>query len=98
MLRAHRSLMILACVALLCACASGPIETQYWKTLVRPEEWAEIRLAIRRVTPSPVTLCSRDIDSRGHGEITVWTEDNKTYKARKVRGTWYFEDVLLIVH
>ena len=90
--------MTFASVALLCACASGPIETQYWKTLVRPEEWAEIRLAIRKVTPSPVTLCSRDIDSRGQGEVTVWTDDDKTYEARKVGETWYFREVLLIVH
>jgi hypothetical protein len=91
------SIAIAAAAALLCACASGPLETQYGKTGVRLEEWTEIRAAIRKVTLSPVIGCSRPIDSPGRGPVTVWTQDRKSYRASKINGKWRFEEVFVII-
>jgi hypothetical protein len=89
--------MVAAGTALLTACATGPLETQYGKTGVRLEEWTEIRAAIRKVTSSPVIGCSRPIDSPGRGPITVWTQDKKSYRASKINGKWRFEEVFVII-
>ena len=90
--------MVLAATAgLLCACASGPLETQYGKTGVRLEEWTEIRAAIRKVTLSPVICCSRDVESPGRGPVTVWTQDGKTYLASKIHGKWHLEPVVVVI-
>jgi putative N-acetylmannosamine-6-phosphate epimerase len=83
--------------ALLCACAGGPLETQYGKTGVRAEEWTEIRAAIRKVTTSPVIGCSRPVDSPGRGPVTVWTQDKKSYRASKINGKWHFDEVFVII-
>ena len=88
---------IAATAAVLCGCASGPIETQYGKTGVRLEEWTEIRVAIRKVTSSPVIGCSRDIESPGRGPVTVWTQDGKSYRDSKVNGKWKFEQVIVLI-
>jgi hypothetical protein len=86
-------------VAVLSSCApTGPIETQYRKTGVRAEEWAEIRADIRKITPSPVISCSRDVDSPGRGPVTVFTADHKSYTATKVGRSWHFEQVVILLH
>jgi hypothetical protein len=89
--------VVVAVAALVCACASGPLETQYGKTGVRLEEWTEIRAAIRKVTSPPVIGCSRPIDSPGRGPVTVWTQDGKSYRASKINGKWRFEEVFVII-
>ena len=89
-------LVIAATAALLCACTSGPIETQYHTTGVRLEEWTQIRAAIRKVTSSPVTACSRPVDSPGRGPVTVWTQDRRTYLGSKLNGRWQFQEVFVV--
>jgi hypothetical protein len=76
--------------------ACGSIEDQYWSTGVRREEWAEIRSAIRAITPSPVTSCSRSPDDRS-GQVLVWTADHKSYEAQKINGSWHFKEVVIII-
>ena len=94
---AHLARTVFAATAvLLSACASAPIETQYSLTGVRFEEWTEIRAAIRKVTSSPVTGCSRDKDSPGRGPVTVWTQDRKTYLASKINGKWQFREIFIV--
>jgi hypothetical protein len=90
-------ILVAAIAALLCACASGPLETQYGKTGVRLEEWTEIRAAIRKVTSSPVIGCGRPIGSPGRGPVTVWTQDKKSYRAAKINGKWHFDEVFVII-
>jgi hypothetical protein len=90
------SIVVAMTAALLCACATGPIETQYHTTGVRFEEWTEIRAAIRKVTSSPVTGCSRPVDSPGRGAVTVWTQSGKTYLASKTNGKWNFREVFIV--
>src|SRR4029450_3999750 len=89
-------LVVAATGAVLCACATGPIETQYHTTGVRFEEWTEIRAAIRNTTSSPVTGCSRPVGSPGRGPVTVWTQDGKTYSASKANGRWQFQEVFIV--
>src|SRR4029077_13403197 len=89
-------ILFAATAAFLCACAIGPIESQYHTTGVRFEEWTQIRAAIGKVTSSPVTGCSRDVDSPGRGPVTVWTQDRKTYLASKVNGKWQFQEVFIV--
>ena len=97
MVRVASVLIVAATGALLFACASGPLEAQYGKTGVRLEEWTDIRAAIRKVTSSPVIGCSRPIDSPGRGPVTVWTQDQKSYRASKINGKWHFEEVFVII-
>ena len=88
---------ILACLAafeVLCAC--GTLEERYWQTGVRPEEWAEIKTAIRSITSSPVTFCSRSPHDPCVA-VLVWTADNHSYEARKVRGKWQFTEVVIVL-
>jgi hypothetical protein len=81
-------------LALLCGCA-GFVD-RYFPPLVRPEEIAEIKVAIRKITRSPVILCVRPIDSQGRGEVTVTTQDYKSYSATKFHGKWYFHEVVIV--
>jgi hypothetical protein len=69
---------------------------RYFPPLVRPEEVAEIKVAIRKITRSPVMYCKRLSESDGRGEITVTTEDGKSYLATKWRGKWYFHEVVIM--
>jgi hypothetical protein len=81
----------LALALVLFGCIGVPIERQWWSTGVRPEEWAEIRAAMREYTSAPVTLCARTTDQRGEGRVMVTTEDHGDYKhywALKVNGKW----------
>src|SRR5438874_2485857 len=83
----------------LCGCTVQPIENQYRTTHVRPEEWAEIRVAIHSITSSPVTYCSRVPEPKPAyqlDEITVDTADGKHYSARKIRGKWQFHEVIVL--
>jgi hypothetical protein len=94
MLRAARALVVVATAAILCGCAA--IADRYFPPLVRPEECAEIKIAIRKVTSSPVRDCSRPFDSAGPtGKIIVWTADGKTYRAEKVGRKWHFHEVVI---
>jgi uncharacterized lipoprotein YmbA len=96
-----RHMRLLSTVAAVClsACAAQPIENQYSRTGVRAEEWAEIRVAIRSITSSPVTYCSRVPEPKPAyqlDEITVSTADGKNYSARKYRGKWHFHEVIVV--
>jgi hypothetical protein len=98
-----KSVIVVASVATfcLCDCAVQPIENQYGRTGVRPEEWAEIRVAIHSITSSPVTYCSRVPEPKPAyqlDEITVDTADGKHYWARKIRGKWQFHEVIVVGH
>src|ERR1700730_16699641 len=94
MISVSRILACLAAIAVLCAC--GTLEERYWQTGVRPEEWAEMRTAIRRVTSSPVTFCSRSPHDPSVA-VLVWTADNHSYEARKVRGKWQFTEGVIVL-
>ena len=81
-------------LALSCGCA-GFVD-RYFPPLIRPEEIAEIKVAIRKITSSPVKYCTRPSDDSGpRPEIYVWTEDGKSYRC-EIRGKWYFHEVVLV--
>ena len=86
--------MVAVSIVFLSGCAD--FIDRYFPPLVQPEEIAEIKVAIRKVTRSPVTFCTRPIDSAGRGPIIVWTADKKTYNAQKFRGKWYIHEVILV--
>src|ERR1700733_1864852 len=82
-------------LALLCGCA-GFVD-RYFPPLIRPEEIAEIRVAIQKITSSPVKYCTRPTqDSVPRPEIYVFTEDGKSYSAVKIRGKWYFREAVIV--
>lgn len=96
-----KSVVIVAIVAAfcLCNCAALSFENRYGQTGARAEEWAEVRVAIRNITSSPVVLCSRVTEPKPAyqlDEITVSTADGKHYSARKIRGKWQFHEVVIV--
>jgi hypothetical protein len=94
MLNIVRVPMVAVTIILLSGCAG--FSDRYFPPLVRPEEIAEIKVAIRKLTRSPVTFCTRPIDSQGRGPIIVWTAAGKTYNAQKFRGKWYIHEVIIV--
>jgi hypothetical protein len=94
MLSVGRVLIVAVTVILLSGCTH--FIDRVFPPLVAPEEIAEIKVAIRKVTRSPVTFCTRPIDSAGLGPIIVWTADKKTYNAQKTRGKWYIHEIILV--
>ena len=94
MVSVSRILACFAAIEVLCAC--GTLEERYWQTGVHPEEWAEIRTGIRSITSSPVTFCSRSPHDPSVA-VLVWTADNHSYEARKVRGKWQFTEVVIVL-
>jgi hypothetical protein len=96
MLRAVRILLLGVIGSAMVGCASTFVD-KYFPRPVRPEECAEIRIAIRKVTSAPVRDCTRPIDSQGRGPITVWTADDKTYEAQKVGAKWHFHEIIVVL-
>ena len=94
MLRAFQLVAFAVSVSLLCGCA-GFID-RYFPPLVSAQEIAEITVAIRKVTRSPIILCTRPIDSQSRGPIYVTTAEHKDYTAIKWRGKWYFHEVVIV--
>jgi hypothetical protein len=82
-------------IVVLSGCSAGFVD-RYFPPLVRSEEIAEIKVAIRKITRSPVILCTRGSESEGRGEIIVTTQDYKNYSATKWRGKWYFHEVVIM--
>jgi hypothetical protein len=78
---------------LLTAC--GSIDREWLFTGVRSEQLAEIKVAIRSVTSSPLTSWGRG-DNDPPNEVILATADHKTYRARKVRGKWYIVEVVIV--
>ena len=75
-------------------CSAGFID-RYFPPPVLPEEIAEIKVAIRKITRSPVISCFRPGDSEGRAPILVITQDYKSYSATKWKGKWYFHEVFI---
>jgi hypothetical protein len=69
---------------------------RYFPPPVQAEEIAEIKVAIRKITGSPVISCTRSSDSDGRGPVIVTTQDYKTYRATKWKGKWYFHEVFIV--
>jgi hypothetical protein len=95
MLHAPR-LVTLAAAVLLVGCLGVPIENQFWASGVRPEEWAEIRAEMAKISPARVVLCDRGVNSEGKGRVMVTTEhagDYKHYWAEKIRGKWRIKEI-----
>ena len=82
-------------IVLLSGCSAGFVD-RYFPPLVRPEEIAEIKVAIRKITRSSVIYCTRPDISGGRGKVYVTTEDHKSYSAIKWRGKWYFHEVVIM--
>ncbi|MEY2536855.1 MAG: hypothetical protein QOG67_595 [Verrucomicrobiota bacterium] len=66
-------------------------------TGVPTQEQAEIRVAIRAVTKSPVTGFSRR-DDAPRNFCYVYTADRKTWRAIKFHGKWYFEEAIIVLN
>jgi hypothetical protein len=80
----------------LSGCSAGFVD-RYFPPLIRPEEIAEIKVAIRKITSSPVKYCTRPTqDSIPRPEVYVFTEDGKSYSAVKIRGKWYFREAVIV--
>jgi hypothetical protein len=80
-------------VVLLSSCA---VDKGWLLTGVRTEDQAEIKVAIRSVTHSPVTGFSRNDDwpaTRCH----VITADGKIYIAERIHGKWHFEEATIVI-
>jgi hypothetical protein len=82
-------------IAVLSGCSTEFVD-RYFPPPVRPEEIAEIKVAIRKITRSPVVSWMRGSEPGGHGEVYVTTEDHKSYSAVKWRGKWYFHEVVIM--
>lgn len=94
MLRALR--VVAAGVAITAFCGCADFIDRYFPPPVRPEEIAEIKVAIRKITRSPVISCTRSSDSDGRGPVLVTTQDYKTYRTTKWKGKWYFHEVFIV--
>jgi len=70
-------------------------DKELMRTGVTAAESAEIRLAIRKVTKSPVKECFRG-SAEPQWECTVVTEDGMAYGATKIHGRWYFRSVVIV--
>jgi hypothetical protein len=92
-MRVASILAIVAAVAMLPACA---IDKGWLLSGVKTADQAEIRLAIRSITNSPVTDFSRHDDDPPN-RCLVWTADGKVYGARKVNGKWYFWPEIIVM-
>ena len=88
--------VVIVAATLLCACVTDPSQIEYSNTRVRPEECAEIKTAIRKITSSSVISCSRAVDSYGRGPVDVFTT-GETYRATKIHGKWHFEKVVIVI-
>jgi hypothetical protein len=96
MLNTLRVLTAGVVMVVLSGCSAGFVD-RYFPPLIRPEEIAEIKVAIRKITPSPVKYCTRPTqDSVPRPEIYVFTEDGKSYSAVKIRGKWYFRVAVIV--
>src|SRR3954469_3419343 len=95
MLNTLRVLSVGVAIVALSGCSIQFVD-RYFPPLVRPEEIAKIKVAIRKTTRSPVMYCIRGFESEGRGEITVTTQDGKSYLASKWRGKWYFHEVVVM--
>jgi hypothetical protein len=93
MLSITRTITLLVAVTVLGGCVTTPSD----HAGVRPEELAEIKVAIRKVTSSPVKSCTRLFDDSGpRNEVYVWTEDGQSYSAVKIRGQWHIRLTLIV--
>ena len=71
------------------------IDKEWMRTGVRSEECAEIKLAMRSITKSPVRECHRS-DTGPRWKCLVYTEDLKAYEGTKIKGKWYFTEVVIL--
>jgi hypothetical protein len=93
MLSVSRHIVLLAALSALFGCAS----TSSDHSGLPQEEFAELKVAIRKVTSSPVKYCSRVFDEYDRPvAVYVWTEDGKSYSAVKTRGKWYFREAVFV--
>jgi len=90
-----RSLGLLVVLASLCSCSSID-KGEHIEKEVRGQQLDEIKVAIRKVTPSPVTFCTTAFQQPNH--FIVWTEDGKSYDAIKGGRRWYFTEVVVLAH
>jgi hypothetical protein len=95
MLSSLRVLTVGIAIAAFSGCSAGFID-RHFPPPVLPEEIAEIKVAIRKITRSPVVSWFRPDASEGRGPIYVSTQDHKSFKATKWRGKWYFDEVVIM--
>ena len=91
-MRLKFSLASAAAVVMLIGCA---VDKGRLLTGVSTADQADIRVAIRSVTNSPVKSFSRHDDDPPN-YCLVWTVDGKVWGARKVRGKWHFWPELIV--
>lgn len=97
MLHVSRTLIVILLASALSGCAVDPVETEFRRTHVTAEECAEIKAAFKQFSAEPVRACQRFGDPSPHGPVTVITEKDNTYRARKIRGKWHFEKTIILV-
>jgi hypothetical protein len=97
MLYVSRALLATLVASMLFGCAVDPIEAEYRRSGVTAEECAEITAAFKKFSPERVRACQRFGDRSPQGTVTVITEADHTFSARKVRGKWHFEKTIILV-
>jgi hypothetical protein len=75
--------------------ACGTLEDNSWLSGVPREQALEIKTAIRRITSSPITSYSH-LTTDPPNTVHISTADGENYIARKIRGKWDFEPVVII--
>jgi hypothetical protein len=68
------------------------IDGEYVRSGIHTDELAEIRVALRAITSSPLKEWSR-LDTYAANEAFLTTADRRTYWATKTRGKWHIEEV-----
>ena len=89
--------LIRALVVVLALAGCANIDKEYLRSGVRTEQLAEIRVALRYVTKSPLIQWEHGYDDAPN-VVRVYTADLKSYRATKVRGKWYFEEFVTLAH
>lgn len=93
-MRANWVLACTACAVILTGCA---IDKGLLLGGARSADQAEIRIAIRSVTQSPVKGFGRT-DVSPPNLCYVYTADGKTWRAIKFHGKWYFEEAIIVLN
>ena len=88
-----RNLALTVAVGLLCGCAS--IDSgEHIEKEVHGQQLEEIKIAIRKVTRSPVRGCTTAFQRPN--AFIVWTTDGKSYTATKAGSRWHFTEVVVL--
>jgi hypothetical protein len=97
MLHVRLALILILAASALSGCAVDPVEAEFRITHVTTGECAEITAAFKKFSPERVRACQRFGDRSPQGVVTVITEADHTFAARKIRGKWHFEKTIILV-